>query len=78
MTGCAYVLLSRALIACDGADSVVGRAVGKDRKGIASLILYALAIPLAFVSEWIALALYVLVAIMWFVPDRRIALKTRY
>jgi len=72
MTGCAYVLLSRALIACDGADSVLGRAVGKDRKGIASLILYAVAIPLAFVSEWIALALYVLVAVMWFIPDRRI------
>jgi uncharacterized membrane protein len=72
MTGCAYVLLSRALIACDGADSVLGRAVGKDRKSIASLILYAVAIPLAFVSEWIALALYVLVAVMWFIPDRRI------
>jgi uncharacterized membrane protein len=72
MTGCAYVLLSRTLIASDGADSVLARAVGKDRKGIASQILYALAIPLAFVNERVALALYVLVALIWFVPDRRI------
>lgn len=72
MTGCAYVLLSRALIACDGAESALGRAVGKDRKGIASLILYAVAIAVAFISERVALALYVLVAVMWVVPDRRI------
>jgi uncharacterized membrane protein len=72
MTGCAYMLLSRALIACAGADSALGRAVGKDRKGVAALILYAIAIPLAFVSERVALALYVRVAAVWFVPDRRI------
>jgi uncharacterized membrane protein len=72
LTGCAYVLLSRALIECDGKDSALGRAVGNDRKGIASQLLYLAAIPLAFVNESIALTLYVLVALLWFLPDRRI------
>ena len=72
LTGCAFVLLSRALIGCDGEDSALGRAVGKDRKEIASQLLYLAAIPLAFVNEAIALTLYVLVAILWFIPDRRI------
>ena len=66
------MILSRALIACDGAQSALGHAVGKDRKGIFSLALYAAAIPLSFASERAALALYVLVAALWFLPDRRI------
>jgi uncharacterized membrane protein len=72
MTGCAYETLSRALIACDGAQSAPGQAVGKDRTGMISLFLYAVAIPLSFASERVALALYVLLAALWFLPERRI------
>jgi uncharacterized membrane protein len=55
-----------------GAESVLARAVDSDIKGKVSVVVYALAVPLAFVSPWIAGALYVLVAAMWLVPDRRI------
>jgi uncharacterized membrane protein len=70
--GVAYVLLQRALLAANGADSLLGRAVGRDRKGIASLVLYAIAIAAAFLSPWLACALYLAVALLWFIPDRRI------
>jgi uncharacterized membrane protein len=70
--GCAYYLLSRLLIARHGADSPLARAVGSDVKGLASVGIYALAIALAFVVPAISCALYVVVAIMWLVPDRRI------
>jgi uncharacterized membrane protein len=72
MTGCANETLSRALITCDGAQSPPGQAVGKDRKGMISPLLYAVAIPLSFASERVALALYVLLAALWFLPERRI------
>jgi uncharacterized membrane protein len=72
MTSIAYVLLERAIIACNGPDSRLARAVGSDLKSIGSLAVYALAIGLAFVRPWIAIALYVLIAMMWFIPDRRI------
>jgi uncharacterized membrane protein len=68
----AYFILTRALIALHGRDSVLATAVGRDFKGKVSIVLYLVAIPLAFVSSWLACALYVLVAIIWFVPDRRI------
>jgi uncharacterized membrane protein len=68
----AYFILTRALIALHGRESVLGTAVGRDRKGKVSIGIYAAAIPLAFVSPWISCALYVLVAIMWLIPDRRI------
>jgi uncharacterized membrane protein len=68
----AYYLLQSAIIASQGPDGALARAVGSDRKGKASPIIYSAAIPLAFVSSWIAIALYVLVALMWFVPDRRL------
>jgi len=55
-----------------GAESRLGVAIGRDVKGMRSLVIYALAIPLAFVNPWIAFALYVVVAVMWFIPDRRI------
>lgn len=70
--GVAYFLLSRALIALHGRDSVLATAVGRDFKGKISVLIYAVAIPLAFMSVWLAFALFVLVAVMWFVPDRRI------
>jgi uncharacterized membrane protein len=68
----AYWLLQYAIIADQGADSLLARAVGKDVKGKLSPILYGLAIPLAFTVTWLALAIYVAVALMWLIPDRRI------
>ena len=70
-SGFAYRLLIRALIRANGRDSAVARAIGSDVKGNISLVIYAAAIPLAFVSPWISYALYVAVALLWFVPDRR-------
>jgi uncharacterized membrane protein len=67
----AYSVLVRALIRANGLDSAVARAIGSDAKGYASLGLYAGAVALAFVSPWIAYAIYVGVAVMWFIPDRR-------
>jgi uncharacterized membrane protein len=68
----AYFILARLLIALDGRNSVLGVAFGRDVKGKVSPIIYLVAIPLAFVRSWIACALYVTVAIIWLVPDRRI------
>jgi uncharacterized membrane protein len=70
-SGFAYSLLVRTLIRANGRDSAVARAIGSDVKGNLSLVIYAAAIPLAFVSPWISYALYVVVALVWFVPDRR-------
>ena len=72
MAGIAYFILARRLVRRHGDDSPLARAIGNDRKGRLSITLYAAAIPLAFVSTWIALGLYVAVALMWLVPDRRI------
>ncbi len=68
----AYFLLQSVIIADQGRDSKLAAAVGQDLKGKISPILYAVAIPLAFVREWAADAIYVAVALMWLVPDRRI------
>ena len=68
----AYWILQRAIISSQGGNSVLAKAVGRDIKGKLSPILYALAIPLAFIEQWMAGGLYVLVALMWLVPDRRI------
>ena len=68
----AYWLLVRALIARHGPGSVLATAIGDDFKGNISIAAYLLAIPLAFANRWIACALYVAVAILWLVPDRRI------
>jgi uncharacterized membrane protein len=70
--GIAYFILVRALIAVLGLDSKLGQAVQEDFKGKISVVIYVIAIPLAFVSTWISGGLYVLVAIIWLVPDRRI------
>lgn len=72
LAACAYWLLSRALIAQHGGGSALARAVGRDRKGTVSVLLYVAAAGLAFVDSRLALAIYVLVAVMWLVPDRRI------
>jgi uncharacterized membrane protein len=72
MAAVAYLVLQSAIIAKQGRDSLLAGAVGRDRKGKLSLALYLLAIGLAFVNRWLAGALYVLVAVMWLIPDRRI------
>ena len=72
MAGVAYYVLARVLVARHGKDSTLARALGKDVKGIASIVLYAIAIALAFVNPWFACAIYVAVAIMWLIPDPRI------
>ncbi len=56
----------------DGAESPLANALGDDFKGKASVLCYAVAIPLAFVQPWIACAIYVLIAVLWLIPDRRI------
>ena len=68
----AYFLLTLSLIARHGEDSVLATAVKSDFKGKISVVVYAVAIPLAFVNTWLAGGLYVLVAILWLIPDRRI------
>jgi uncharacterized membrane protein len=68
----AYFFLVRALIACEGQPPALAAAVGSDRKGKASPLIYAIAFVVAFVVPAVAVALYVLVAVIWFVPDRRI------
>ena len=72
MAGIAYLILQRLIIASQGSESVLEKAVGSDWKGKLSLILYAIAIPIAFVSRWVSLGLYVFGALMWLVPDKRI------
>ncbi len=71
----AYYILQTLIIAGQGANSKLSKAVGKDIKGKISPVLYIAAIILAFVNQWIADAIYVLVALMWLVPDRRIERK---
>ncbi len=68
----AYFILTRALIALHGRDSILATALGRDRKGKISMAFYLVAIPVAFMNPWISCALYVLVAVMWLIPDRRI------
>ena len=70
--GISYSILTRALIRNHGKDSLLARSIGNDWKGTTSLLLYVVAIPLAFVMAEIACAIYVLVAILWLVPDPRI------
>jgi uncharacterized membrane protein len=72
MAAIAYWLLQQAIIAAQGSDGVLRRAVGRDWKGKLSPLFYLLAIPAAFWHTGISLALYVLVALLWLVPDKRI------
>jgi uncharacterized membrane protein len=72
MAGIAYYLLAHCLISTHGRESAIARSLGADVKGKASIVIYAVAIPLAFVHPMIAFALYVIVAAIWFIPDRRI------
>jgi TMEM175 potassium channel family protein len=72
LAGVAYFVLSRELVHHHGQDSELAAAVGMDRKGQISLALYAMAIAISFASPRVACGLYVLVAVIWLVPDRRI------
>ena len=72
LAGFAYFLLSRALVAVHGQESALAIAVGNEAKGYISLVCYTAAIPLAFINAMLACGLYVVVAVMWFIPDRRI------
>lgn len=68
----AYYLLQSAIIASEGPESPLKGAIGRDVKGKLSPLLYLVAIPLAFLDRWLATALYVVVALMWLIPDRRL------
>jgi len=72
MSAVAYLILQRAIIVKQGRDSLLAGALGRDRKGKLSLVFYLIGIGLAFVNQWLADAMYVLVAAIWFIPDRRI------
>jgi len=72
MAGVGYYILSQTIIRSQGAHSKLKEAVGNDRKGQISVVLYLIAIPLAFVNQLLSDVIYVFVALMWLVPDRRI------
>ncbi len=72
MAAIAYLILQQLIIASQGPDSILKKAVGGDWKGKLSPMLYAVAIPLAFWWQWVSLSLYVFVALLWLIPDRRI------
>jgi uncharacterized membrane protein len=73
-----YLILERTIIAANGPQSRLAVAVGSDYKGRLSMILYASSVVLAFIAPWISIALYVAVALMWLVPDRRIESQLRH
>lgn len=75
LSGAAYKILQCLIVKSHGADSLLSRAIGKDIKGKLSLIFYSIAIPSTLISQWIAGAIYVFVALMWLVPDKRIESK---
>ncbi|MCL4540626.1 MAG: TMEM175 family protein [Bacteroidetes bacterium] len=68
----AYFILAKTLVSLHGKESVIAAALGRDFKGKISVAIYVAGILIAFLNRWTALALYVLVAIVWLVPDRRI------
>jgi len=72
MAAIAYWMLQQRIIASEGDDSFLRKAIGGDWKGKLSPVLYAIAIPMSFWSHWIAQAIYVIVALIWLIPDRRI------
>ncbi len=72
MAAVAFTILVRLLIARHGPESTLARAIGADRKGLLSLALYGLAVPVAFLNRWVSLGIYVTVALIWLVPDTRI------
>jgi uncharacterized membrane protein len=72
MASLGWWVLQRTLVAAQGADSMLAHAFGRDLKGNISLVLYLLAIPIAFKQRWLSGSIYVFVALLWLIPDRRI------
>ncbi|HEX4634510.1 MAG TPA: TMEM175 family protein [Gemmatimonadales bacterium] len=72
MPGLAWLILQTAIVRAEGTHSMLAKAIGKDLKGKGSSVLYAAAVPLAFVRPWLSDIIYVVVALIWLVPDRRI------
>ena len=72
MSAVAYYLLAHILIRDNGPDCALAKAIGKDRKGVASIAIYLFGVIASIWSPWISIALYVVVAIIWFIPDRRV------
>ena len=70
--GLAYYILAQILVAHHGKDSAIAIAIGRDKKGLISMVFYISAVPLAFVDARISVAIYACVAMMWLIPDRRI------
>ena len=68
----AYYILQRTIIGVQGPDSTLATALGRDLKGKLSPVVYAVAVPAAFLNRWIGVGLYVVVSLMWLVPDRRL------
>lgn len=72
MAGFAYWIMQTTIVRIQGRDSLLKAAVGRDLKGKTSLVLYAIAIPIAFYIQWLSGVIYLLVALLWLIPDRRI------
>ena len=72
LAACAYYVLVRRLIACHGADSTLAKAIGSDRKGKISVVIYGAGIAFAYWKPWMAITMYAICAVIWLVPDRRI------
>jgi uncharacterized membrane protein len=72
MSAIAYFILQRVILKEQGKDSLLGKAVGRDLKGKLSPVLYAVAIPCAFITPWISGIIYIAVALAWLIPDKRI------
>jgi len=75
LCGVAYYILAQALIKLHGKNSPIADAIGSDKKGKLSVVIYAFAIALSFINPWIGMALYAIVAAMWIIPDKRIEKK---
>jgi uncharacterized membrane protein len=72
MCAIAYVILQRSILAAPGGNPTLAAALGRDMKGKASLVLYCAGIGLCFVNRWVGFAMYIAVALLWLIPDRRI------
>ena len=72
MSAVSYTILAKTIVNAEGEDSLLAKAIGDDRKGRLSLAVYFAAVPIAFYKPWLAGAMYVVVAVVWFLPDRRV------
>ncbi len=78
MSVIAYYILAKTLVHTHGKESLIAQALGKDRKGMLSVMLYIAGIGLTFINSWFGFSVYILVAAMWFIPDRRIEKKIEF